>query len=101
MGEIVSVIFWALVIVVAIVVGFVAVTWVRRWAATPDQLPTAGFTLGDLRDLHKSGQMSDEEFEKAKAKIVDAARAAAARQAQQTEARPGPKGRPPGTLPPV
>ena len=42
--------------------------------------PPAGFTLSDLRDLHRNGQMTAEEFERAKGKIVAAAKAAALRQ---------------------
>src|SRR3712207_8783046 len=44
---------------------------------------SAGFTLADLRQLHKSGQMTDEEFEKAKSKVVEAAKRAAERAAQR------------------
>ena len=43
------------------------------------QMP-AGFTLSDLRTLHKAGQMSDEEFERAKGKIITAAQRASARE---------------------
>jgi hypothetical protein len=38
--------------------------------------PSLGFTIGDLRDLHRSGQLTDEEFQKAKQKIVAAHQAA-------------------------
>jgi len=34
-----------------------------------------GFTLSDLREMHRSGQMSDEEFEAAKSLIVSAVKA--------------------------
>lgn len=78
-----GVIFWLFLVIALAVVGFTAVTWVKRWAAEPDDAPAGGFSLGDLRELHKSGQMSDEEFEKAKAMVVEAAQAAAAKRAQQ------------------
>ena len=64
-----------------IVVAMVIVTWVKKRMRESDQPLSAGFTLSDLRQLHKSGQMSDEEFERAKAKVVEAARRAAERQA--------------------
>lgn len=77
-----GVILWSIFIVILIVVGFTAVIWIKRWVSEPDDAPVGGFSLGDLRQLHKTGQMSDEEFEKAKAMIVEAAQAAAAKRAQ-------------------
>lgn len=35
---------------------------------------TGGFTLAQLRDLHRSGQISDEEFESAKALVIGRSR---------------------------
>jgi hypothetical protein len=69
----------SLVVVGLIVVAFVLVTLVRRRLKQGDDSTSSGgtgFTLSDLRQLHKSGQMSDEEFERAKAKIVEAAKRA-------------------------
>jgi hypothetical protein len=67
--------FFLLVFVVA---GAYAVRWLRKQYWGPDELggPGVGFTIGDLRHLHKSGQLSDEEFQKAKEKIVAAHQAA-------------------------
>jgi hypothetical protein len=53
----------------------------------PDETSGAGFTLSDLRRLHKSGQMSDAEFERAKAKVVEAARRATEREQVAAAAR--------------
>lgn len=75
-----SIILWSLLLIGLIVVGWVTVLQVKRRLQRPDVTAGAGFTLSDLRQLHKSGQMSDEEFERAKAKVVDAARRAAARE---------------------
>ena len=82
-----SIIKLSLLLVVLIVIGWVTVWQVRRRMTSPDESSGAGFTLSDLRQLHKSGQMSDEEFERAKAKVVDAARRAAER--DKAAARPG------------
>ena len=79
-----SVIWWMLVLLAFVVVGFVAVVQVKRWISKPDEgAAGAGFTLGDLRALHRSGKMSAEEFEKAKAIIIDAAQRAAKREAEE------------------
>jgi len=41
-----------------------------------------GFTLGDLRRLHDEGQLSDEEYEKARTQMIAATQRAAARAAE-------------------
>lgn len=75
-----DIVLWSLLLIGLIVAGWLTVWQVkRRLQQTDDVLGNAGFTLSDLRRLHKSGQMSDDEFEKAKARVVDAARRAAAR----------------------
>ena len=77
-------IIWASLIVVGLIIAaFVVVIQVRRRLNQADD-PTSGgtgFTLADLRQLHKSGQMTDAEFEAAKSKIVEAARRASDRDA--------------------
>ena len=82
-----SIIKLSLLLVALIVVGWVTVWQVRRRLTKPDETSGVGFTLSDLRQLHKSGQMSDEEFERAKAKVVEAAKKAAER-----DAKPPPAG---------
>ena len=104
-----SIIKLSLLLVVLIVIGWVTVWQVRRRLTSPDETSGVGFTLSDLRQLHKSGQMSDEEFERAKAKVVDAARRAAEREkaasggARPVTGRTGAAGglpRPPHDAPP-
>ena len=77
-----QIVIWSLALLGALAVGLVVVSKVRRRLQEPDQPGSIGFTLSDLRQLHKSGQMSDEEFERAKAKVVEAAKKAAERAAQ-------------------
>ena len=59
------------VLVGAILVLFLAASWVRRWAKQADEPAGAGFTLGDLRALHRAGKMSTEEYEKAKPAVIE------------------------------
>ena len=94
-----DVILWSLLLIGLIVAGWLTVWQVkRRLQKTDDVLGNAGFTLSDLRQLHKSGQMSDDEFEKAKARVVDAARRAAAREDAQS---PGSAGTRPRAVEPL
>jgi hypothetical protein len=84
-----SAIFWCLLAIGAIIIGYMVVTWVKRWSAEPDVTPGGiGFSLGDLRELHAAGKMTDAEFEKAKGMMLGAAKQAAARQPHPLD-RPG------------
>lgn len=87
-----TIIMWSLLLIGLIVVGWVTVLQIKRRLQRPDVTAGAGFTLSDLRQLHKSGQMSDEEFERAKARVVDAARRATARDATAQQSRQRPAG---------
>ena len=82
-----SVIWWALILFGVILVGFYAVVRVKRWVTRPDDGPSAGFSLSDLRAMHRSGQISTEEFEKAKTAIVVAAQRAIERQEEERKQR--------------
>ena len=73
---------WSLVLICLLVGGFFAISKLRQWLRDDDggaPVSPIGFTLSDLRQLHKQGQMTDEEFERAKAKIVGSAKAMAAK----------------------
>jgi len=61
-----SIFFWSLVLIGLVVAATFGVMWIRRWMRQDDD-PGAGFTLSDLRELHRQGKMTDQEFEKAKA----------------------------------
>jgi hypothetical protein len=76
---------WALVLVGVTLVGFYLVVKVKRWLTQQDDPTGPGFTLSDLRALHRSGKMTTEEFEKAKLAIVQAAQRAAQRQAAEAD----------------
>ena len=72
---------WSLVIIALAVVGFLGVTKLRAWLkedeeAESDSSPI-GFTLSDLKRLHREGKISTEDFEKAHAKMIGAAKAMA------------------------
>ena len=61
---------WTLVLIVIVIIGFVGAIQVKKWARTDEDSGGENFTLSDLRRLHKSGKMSTEEYEKARAAIV-------------------------------
>jgi hypothetical protein len=78
-----SVVFACLLLAVVVLAGAYAVMWLRRryWGPDDGAVPSTGFTLADLRELHRSGQISEEEFNRAKEKILAAHQRAAQRDA--------------------
>jgi len=60
-----------LVLIGAVILGLFVVSWMKRRMQAADEPVPAGFTLSDLRRLHKAGQITDEEFERAKAKTIE------------------------------
>lgn len=84
-------ILWSGVLVVCIVAGFLIALAVKkslRENEPPGPADAAGFTLSDLRQLHRDGQLTDEEFDKAKGKIVAASKRATERDSQKRQAPP-------------
>jgi hypothetical protein len=74
-----GVIGWSLVLIILLIAGAAGVMWLRRWMKEDDAPVGIGFTLLDLRQLHKQGKMTDAEYERARAKMLEAGRAAAAK----------------------
>ena len=61
----VSLLPWLLVLLAIAVGGGILILWIRRSLKTQAEAPQ-GFTLEDLRRMHKSGELSDDEFARAK-----------------------------------
>ena len=95
---------WSVVLIATILVLFGAIVLYRRWMNADETTSNAGFTLSDLRRLHKEGKMTDAEFESAKAILIGSLKAAAAKSASNapTKGAQGPRTNPPGfdVLPP-
>lgn len=75
------------VLVLIVIVGAVALLLVKRWWKGESQAP-AGFTLGDLRALRDSGEISVAEYERAKEQMVRKVRS----QGTSAKAVKGPRG---------
>jgi len=65
-----GVIGWSLVLIVLIFIAFVGVLRLRNWLKDDDAPVSIGFSLTDLRQLHRQGKMTDAEFEKARNLMV-------------------------------
>src|SRR5690349_6149843 len=53
---------WLIVLVGVVLVGGVLIFLLRRWLRSDQHGASGGFTLQDLRELHREGELSDEEF---------------------------------------
>jgi len=53
-----------------LLLGVIAMWLRRRYLSGASSEAGEAMTLADLRDLHRSGQLSDEEFDKAKARMI-------------------------------
>ena len=94
-ADVVSVIFRSIVLIGLVLVALWGVLRFRRWLKEEESPSPIGFTLSDLRDLHRSGKMSTAEYERAKAQMLDGAKAMAARMPHPLS-RPG-QNKPPTT----
>src|SRR6478735_8550552 len=90
-----SAILWSAIIIGLCLAMFFVLSAVRKKLRDDADAsgPSTGFTLADLRELHRNGKMTDEEFEKAKATLVDAIKKAASKpapagRADVSDARP-------------
>jgi uncharacterized membrane protein len=61
---------WLGLLVVIVLIGGGIAIWLRRRLMSGDAAGSVGFTLGDLRELHARGEISTEEFEKAKSQMI-------------------------------
>jgi hypothetical protein len=65
-----SVLGWSLVLIAMLVGAFFAIARLRAWLKQDETPASVGFSLTDLRALHRAGKMTDEEFEKARSLMV-------------------------------
>lgn len=64
-----------LALIVLVVIGWFVIARIRSWMKDSAEA-SQPFTLDDLRQLHRSGQLSDEEFERAKEMMIGSVRRA-------------------------
>ncbi len=61
---------WLALLAGLCLIGFVVMVWIRRSIHDESSSSAPGFTLQDLRDMRASGELSDEEFERARARML-------------------------------
>jgi uncharacterized membrane protein len=70
----------AVVVIAGVLLALLGV--VRRRIREETAFVPKDFALSDLRDLHRDGKLTDEEFERAKAKLVSGVQAKLAKEAK-------------------
>src|SRR4051794_3215142 len=79
-GESSSVFLWSAVLIGVVLLLFLGVVWARKRLSPDEDFSGEGFTLSDLRAMVKQGKLTEEEYDRAKEKMVAAMHAAQARQ---------------------
>jgi hypothetical protein len=59
------------VLLVVVIVGAAVLMALRRTLTRRDGGGAGGYTLQDLRQMHATGELSDEEFERARQSIIE------------------------------
>ena len=68
---------WLLLLLGAVIVGGIFIYIARRMTQGGEDASNVGFTLHDLRELHARGELTDEEFERARAQMIAKVKSAA------------------------
>jgi hypothetical protein len=61
---------WVLVLIAFVVVASVIIMWLHRRIRSDQPSASGGFTLHDLRQMHARGELSDEEFQRARESVI-------------------------------
>jgi hypothetical protein len=77
-----AIIVWSLILICLIIVGMAVALQVKKKVTETGGASDGGggFSLSDLRKMVKEGNLTPEEFEKARTKVVEAAKRASERQ---------------------
>jgi uncharacterized membrane protein len=69
---------WVLILLAFVVVASVVIMWLHRRVRSDHPSATGGgFTLHDLRQMHARGELTDEEFQRAREAVIAGVRHAA------------------------
>ena len=81
---------WLLLLLGVVIAGGVIIFLARRYMRSGGDETAGGFTLHDLREMHRRGAIGDEEFARAKAQLIGRLKTdSAARNAGERPSSPG------------
>src|SRR3954471_17691974 len=67
---------WLILLIGVVLAGAVVIYFIRRYLRSDDPHAADGFTLHDLREMHEAGDLTDAEFQRAKAAMIGRLRTA-------------------------
>jgi uncharacterized membrane protein len=65
-----SIYIWSLILIVMVVAAFILVTWVKKKVRQTDEPVSIGYSLADLRQMLHDGQITQQEFERARGRLT-------------------------------
>lgn len=68
---------WLAILGLLVIVGGVVLLHLRRRLGRDESAPPTGFTLHELREMHARGELTDEEFERARTALLAGVRRSA------------------------
>ncbi|MFB0986518.1 MAG: SHOCT domain-containing protein [Phycisphaerales bacterium] len=80
---------WIGLLVILILLGGGVAIWLRKRMAVNGDDSSAGFILADLRRMRDQGEISSEEFESAKSKMIEGIKASTIRESDDSNDRKG------------
>jgi cytochrome c-type biogenesis protein CcmH/NrfF len=80
-----DILLWSLLLIILVLGLFIVVAVLRKKMSPNEDFHGVGFNLSDLRQMHKKGQMSDEEFQRAKQALLASMNKLPAKPAEQMQ----------------
>jgi hypothetical protein len=86
-----SVIFWCVVIILATLAGFGLIAYIRRYMLTRarEAKYDTGFSLSDLRAMRDRGEITPEEYEQTRARVIAKVKGRARQEEREKMEAPG------------
>jgi hypothetical protein len=74
-----GIMFWGVILIAAVLVGAVVIMMLRRWLKEPlaGASDDAGFSLSELRAMRDRGEITPEEYEQTRSRVIAKVKAAA------------------------
>jgi hypothetical protein len=82
---------WLLVLIGVVIAGGVLIMFIRKRLQDDSSSSSPGFTLQDLRQLHSRGELTDEEYERAKIQMIGSVKAATKPKSALSLSKPQPE----------
>jgi hypothetical protein len=73
-SSVASVIIWSAILLIILILAFAVYSRFKKWMTEVEAPAATGFSFSDLRELHRQGKLSAEEYEAARLRMVASAK---------------------------